>query len=164
MASAPAQEQLRFHAAEAPVQQRRLASLQHGGGAAPAAGSTFRPRPSSFAQTFASSNSFRRASEFKRCTRPKTPLLVLRSYTEIYIGASRVSFLTESRLPFVRDVSIITPKHTKHQTPTPEQARVRRVSSPRHGHPRPRSSSSDLAACTSRGCFQTAWGRSRPMS
>ena len=57
MASAPAQEQLRFHAAEAPVQQRRLASLGHGGGAA--AGSTFRPRPSSFAQTFASSNSFR---------------------------------------------------------------------------------------------------------
>ena len=56
MTSARAQE-LRLHAAGAPVQQRRLASLEHGGGAA--AGSTFRPRPSSFAQTFASSNSFR---------------------------------------------------------------------------------------------------------
>jgi hypothetical protein len=56
MASASAQEQLRFHAAEAPVQQRRLASLEHGGGAA--AGSTFRPLPP-FAQTFVGSTPFR---------------------------------------------------------------------------------------------------------
>ena len=57
MASASAQGQLRFHAAEAPVQQRRLASLAYGGGAA--ASSTFGPHPSSVAQAFVGSSSSR---------------------------------------------------------------------------------------------------------
>ena len=53
MASASAQEQLRFRVAEASLQQRSLASLEHGGGAA--ATTSLRPRPS-FAQTFGSTS------------------------------------------------------------------------------------------------------------